>query len=42
MNADFESVKINLPSQPFAKDLVCFIVFGSSVVNYNMSKSPSE
>ncbi|MEK7129113.1 MAG: hypothetical protein AAB858_02060 [Patescibacteria group bacterium] len=38
MNKDFEGVKKDLPTQSFAKDLVCFIVFGSSVVNANMGK----
>lgn len=41
-NKDFESVKKNLPIQPFAKDLVCFVVFGSSVVNNNMGKVPDD
>ncbi len=42
MNKSFESVKRDLPAQPFAKDLVCFIVFGSSVVNANMGKVPDD
>ncbi len=42
MNKDFEAVKRDLPAQPFAKDLVCFVVFGSSVVNSNMGKPPGD
>ncbi|KKS38301.1 MAG: hypothetical protein A3G49_06225 [Candidatus Sungbacteria bacterium RIFCSPLOWO2_12_FULL_41_11] len=42
MSKDFESIKKVLPIQPFAKDLVCFIVFGSSVVNNNMGKMPDD
>ena len=42
MNKDFETVKAELSIQSFSKDMVCFIVFGSSVVNYNMGKVPDD
>ncbi|MEK7608453.1 MAG: hypothetical protein AAB495_02650 [Patescibacteria group bacterium] len=42
MSRGFEEVKRSLPNQPFAEDLVCFIVFGSSVVNANMEKAPDD
>lgn len=42
MNADFESVKQKLPEQLFAKDIVCFIVFGSSVTNHTMGMVPDD
>lgn len=42
MRDDFIKVKNDLPNQSFAKDLVCFICFGSSVVNNNMGKIPDD
>lgn len=42
MNEDFNTVKELLPKQPFAKDMVCFIVFGSSVANNNMGNIPQD
>lgn len=42
MNADFENVKLKLPDQSFAKDIVCFIVFGSSVTNHTMGMAPDD
>lgn len=42
MDKNFEVVKEELLSQPFANDLTCFIVFGSSVVNYNLGKVPDD
>ncbi|MBI3633306.1 MAG: NUDIX hydrolase [Candidatus Vogelbacteria bacterium] len=42
LHRDFQAVKKDLPSQSFAKDLTCFIVFGSSVVNNNMGKVPDD
>lgn len=42
MNADFEKVKLRLPDQSFAKDIVCFIVFGSSVTNHTMGMLPDD
>ena len=42
MSKDFENVIKDLQIQPFTKDLVCFIVFGSSVVNHNMGKTPDD
>lgn len=41
-NKDFDGVKNNLLNQSFSKDLTCFIVFGSSVVNHNMGKVPDD
>ncbi len=42
MNATFERVEGELPNQPFAKDVVSFIVFGSSVFNANRSRKPDD
>lgn len=42
MNKCFEIMREEIASQSFAKDIVCFIVFGSSVVNYNMGKVPDD
>ena len=42
MNMEFSLVKELLAKQPFSKDLVCFIVFGSSVVNSNMGNAPQD
>lgn len=42
MDADFENVKLKLPDQPFSKDIVCFIVFGSSVTNHTMGMIPDD
>ncbi len=42
MREEFIKVKNDLPNQSFAKDLVCFICFGSSVVNNNMGKIPDD
>lgn len=42
MDKDFEAVRKELPLQSFASDITCFIVFGSSVVNYNMGKAHDD
>lgn len=42
MDFNFETIRKILPEQDFAKDLSCFLVFGSSVVNYNMGKIPDD
>lgn len=42
MNTDFETVKGLLPKQSFIKDLECFVVFGSSVVNSTMGNTPQD
>lgn len=42
MNTDFETVKSLLPKQSFVKDLECFVVFGSSVVNSTMGNAPQD
>jgi len=42
LNKDFENARKDLSIQSFAKDLVCFIVFGSSVVNANTGKVPDD
>ena len=42
MNMDFNEVRELLAKQPFAKDLTCFIVFGSSVANSNMANAPQD
>lgn len=42
MRDEFIKVKYDLPNQSFVKDLVCFICFGSSVVNNNMGKIPDD
>ena len=38
----FDEVKKQLPKMTFADDLMCFIVFGSSVVNANKDKKPGD
>lgn len=39
---EFEEIKRNLPNQPFSRELVCFIVFGSNVVNNNTNRMPDD
>ena len=42
MNTDFTTVKDLIPKQPFASDLISFIVFGSSVANSNTMSEPQD
>lgn len=42
MNADFDTVKNLLHTQHFITDVLCFIVFGSSVVNSNTGTAPQD
>lgn len=42
MKEDFLNIQNDLPNQLFAKDLSCFIVFGSNVVNNNTGRIPDD
>lgn len=42
MNKDFKVVAEEMSFQSFANCLICFIVFGSSVANHNMGKTPDD
>lgn len=42
MKDKFRELKNNIPSHETAKDLVCFIVFGSNVVNNNTGANPID